>query len=376
MTVISHSHLTSLAEVLDDEETAISVYLDLDPGVTPTAGDLDSRIRSAIVRLHGLTPEDGDAKRRFEAAVERLESFLAENDLRGERHVHGAALFAHGGDTFAARPLWRSAGEDVRVGHRFALRRLAAADSRTDEVLLLIAGRELGRVALFRDGALFELLDADEDVENRHSQGGWAQSKLQRYTDQQAGQHIKHVVDIVERVHARLDRPPLVVAATEENAAIVIDQLGQEAAAALIGTLANARDMGEAELIDALAEQAHAHDARREDELLERWAAQRGRGEAEESLDWALAAVSEARVETLLIAPGAAPDVFRCPQCGRLSDHAQVCPVDGSFIQGDVDGIEAVVAETILRGGQVWELMDVDRRDLDVTGGIGVIVRF
>jgi hypothetical protein len=81
-------------------------------------------------------------------------------------------------------------------------------------------------------------------------------------------------------------------------------------------------------------------------------------------------------VETLLIAPGAAPDVYSCPQCGRLSDHAQVCPVDGSFIQGDPDGIEAVVAETIQRGGQVWELMDVDRRDLDVTGGIGVIVRF
>src|SRR5947209_3311182 len=376
MTVISHSQLTSLAELRDDEETAVSVYLDLDPAVTRTRSDLDSRIRSAVDRLHDAAPEDGDARRRFQAAVEQLETFLTDNDLRGEGHVHGAALFAHGAETFAARPLWRSAGEDVHVGHRFALRRLAAADSRTDEALLLIAGRELGRVALFRDGRLFQLLDADEDVENRHSQGGWAQSKLQRYTDQQAEQHIKHVVEIVERVHARLDRPPLVVAATEENASLVMDQLGQETAAALIGTLANARDMGEAELLDALAQQAHAHGPGREDELLERWAAQRGRDEAEELLDWALAAVSDARVETLLVAPGAEPDIFRCPQCGRLSDHAQVCPVDGSFIQGDPDGIEAVVAETILHGGLVWELLDVDRRDLDPVGGVGVIVRF
>jgi peptide subunit release factor 1 (eRF1) len=376
MTVISHSQLTSLAELLDEEETAVSVYIDLDPAVTPTASDLDSRVRSAIDRLHDMAPENGDAKRRYGAAVERIETFLSENDLRGEGQVHGAALFAHGEETFAARPLWRSAGEDVHVGHRFALRRLAAADSRTDEVLLVIAGRELGRVALFRDGRLFEVVHADDDVENRHSQGGWAQSKLQRYTDNQAEQHIKHVVEIAERVHARLDRPPLVIAATEENASAAEDMLGQEAAAALIGRLANPRDMGEAELLDALAEQAHAHDARREDELLERWAAQRGRDEGEESLDWALAAVSDARVETLLLAPGAAPDVFRCPQCGRLSDHAQVCPVDGSFIQGDPDGVEAVVSETLVRGGQVWELLDVDRRDLDAVGGVGVIVRF
>ncbi|HET6850202.1 MAG TPA: hypothetical protein VFH74_15190 [Gaiellales bacterium] len=376
MTVISHPQLTSLAELRDDEEAAISVYLDLDPAVTPTTADLDSRIRSAVDRLHEMAPEDGAAKRRFESALGRLRSFLDENDLRGDGQVHGAALFAHGDETFAARPLWRSAGEDVHAGHRFALRRLAAADSRTDEVLLLIAGRELGRLALFRDGSLYELLDEDEDIENRHSQGGWAQSKLQRYTDRQAEQHIKHVVEITERVHARLDRPPLVIAATEENASLAKEQLGQETSAALIGTLANARDMGESELRDALAEQAQAHDARREQELLERWAEQRGRDEVEESLDWALAAVSDARVETLLIAPGASPDVYRCPQCGRLSDHAQVCPVDGSFIQGDPDGIEAVVAETLVRGGQVWELLDVDRRDLDPAGGVGVIVRF
>jgi peptide subunit release factor 1 (eRF1) len=376
MTVISHSQLTSLASVRDDEETAVSVYLDLDPSSTPTGADLDSRITSTVDRLRQSPPEDADAKRRFEAAVERVEEFLRETDLRGEGQVHGAALFAHGEDTFAARPLWRSAGELVHAGRRLALRRLAAADSRTGEVLLLVAGRELGRIALLSEGRLLEVLDADDDVENRHSQGGWAQSKLQRYTDRQAELHLKRVVEIVERVHDRLGRPPLVIAATEENAAIVTDMLGQETSAALIGTIGNARDMGEADLMEALAAQAEAHDARREDELLERWAAQAGRDDAEHSLDWSLGAVSDARVETLLIAPGAEPEIFSCPQCGRLSDHAQVCPVDGAFIQGDPDGIEAVVAETLTRGGQVWQLLDVDRRDLDAVGGLGAIVRF
>ncbi|HEY0387569.1 MAG TPA: Vms1/Ankzf1 family peptidyl-tRNA hydrolase [Gaiellales bacterium] len=376
MTVISHSELTSLAGVRDDEETAVSVYLDLDPAVTPTGADLASRVTSAVDRLRQAAPQDGGAKRRFQPAVDRIEEFLRDTNVRGEGQVHGAALFAHGEDTFAARPLWRSAGEDVRVGRRFALRRLAAADSRTSEVLLLVAGRELGRIALLSDGSLLEVLDADEDVENRHSKGGWAQSKLQRYTDRQAELHLKHVVEIAERVHARLDRPPVVIAGTEENTAVVSDSLGQELSEAVIGTIPNARDMGAADLLEALAAQAREHDARREDALLERWAAQSGRDDAERSLDWSLAAVSDARVETLLIAPGADPEIFSCPQCGRLSDHAQVCPVDGSFIQGDPDGVEAVVGETLTRGGQVWELLDVDRRDLDEVGGLGVVVRF
>ena len=40
-----------------------------------------------------------------------------------------------------------------------------------------------------------------------------------------------------------------------------------------------------------------------------------------------------------------AADVCSCPQCGRLSDHAHLCPLDGSFIQLDPDGVSAAVAE-------------------------------
>ena len=184
------------------------------------------------------------------------------------------------------------------------------------------------------------------------------------------------MVEILERAHAQLGRPPIVIAATDENAATASQRLGQEAASAVIGELANVRDLGEAELLDQLTAIASAHDEHRERDLLERRAAQIGRREVGDSLDEVLAAISDGRAETLLIARGADAEVCSCPQCGRLSDHAQVCPVDGSFIQRDHEGIEVAVAETIARGGDIRELGDADRRDLDAGDGLGVIVRF
>jgi peptide subunit release factor 1 (eRF1) len=376
MSVIPSTKLQTLASVKAEDATALSVYLDLDPSLSPTPGDISGRVRAMIDRLREERPDRGsDAMQRFDEGVEQIEQFLAGQDLRGEREVHGAALFAHGQKTFQALPLWRSAGEAVLAGRRFALRRLASADSRTSELLLVIAGRELGRVVLLRDGRLAELVDADEEVENRHSQGGWAQSKLQRYTDRAAELHLANVVEIAERVHSRLDRPPIVIAATGENAAVVRERLGQEATAALAGDLPNVRDFDEAALLKALTELADAHDRERERRLLEQHAAQVGRQEVGDSLEAALTAISDARVETLLVAPGADPEVCSCPQCGRLSDHAQVCPLDGSFIQVDPEGLELAVAETIERGGRIWQLAD-DNRDALPGHGVGVITRY
>ena len=110
----------------------------------------------------------GAAKRRFDFGAQRIHRFLRDEDVRGGHEVHGAALFACGEDTFHAVPLWRSPGDEVSAGRRFALRRLAAADARTSQLMLVIAGRELGRLVLLQDGALIELMDADQEIENRH----------------------------------------------------------------------------------------------------------------------------------------------------------------------------------------------------------------
>jgi hypothetical protein len=377
MPVSEATWLRPLAEHTAEDEAAISVYLDLSPSSTPTPADLATRVRSAVDTLGSLVSDrSGDAKRRAEAGIRRVTAFLEGEDLRGGGHVHGAAIFADGDDVFTAVPLWRAVQDLTTAGQRFVLRPAAALASRTNDVLLIEAGRELGRVIAFDRGHVIDVADADDHIANRHSRGGWMQSRIQRDIDRQAELHLGEVVGIVERLHDPLGRPPIVIAATDEHAAIVRERMNEMTAGAVIGVLGNARDAEVTRLSDEVRRLADEHDLERERALLDRRAEQLGREEVGAGLEGVLDAAYTGRIETLLFARGADPDVFTCPQCGRLGAEARVCPYDETFMQHEPDGIEAVVSATLRADGTVWELMDPDRRDLDAAGGLGAIVRY
>jgi hypothetical protein len=76
---------------------------------------------------------------------------------------------------------------------------------------------------------------------------------LQRWVDRAAELHLAEVARLVDQVHDDAGRPPIVIAATDENAAIVRRHLGRQAADAVIGQIGNARDMGEQQLLEELA---------------------------------------------------------------------------------------------------------------------------
>jgi release factor family 10 len=203
--------LHPLAEVVDEDEAAASVYVDLSPESTPTPGDLATRVRSAIDRLGALaTQRPADGRRRLETAASRIADFLASEDLRGGGEVHGAALFADGSELFSAHALWRAVPDIATAQRRFVLGPAAALASRTNEVLMVEAGRELGRVIVFDHGHMIDVADADEHIANRHHRGEWRQTRIQRDVDRQAERHLTEVVAIVERIHEALDRPPIV----------------------------------------------------------------------------------------------------------------------------------------------------------------------
>jgi Bacterial archaeo-eukaryotic release factor family 10 len=377
MPVREATWLRPLAEHVDDDEAAVSVYLDLSPSATPTPADLATRVRSAVDTLGSLaSTRSGEAKRHMDAGVERVASFLEDDDPRGGGQVHGAAIFAHGDQMFTALRLWRSVPDIATAGRRFVLRPAAALASRTNDVLLIEAGRELGRVIAFDHGHVIDVANADDHIANRHSRGGWIQSRIQRDLDRQAELHLGEVVGIVERLHEPLGRPPIVIAATEEHAATVRERMADATADAVIGVLGNARDTDVAQLYEDVRRLADEHDVRREGQLLDRRAEQLGRDEVGSGLEGVLDAAYTGRIETLLFARGADPDVFTCPQCGRLGPEARVCPYDETFMQHEPDGIEAVVSATLRADATVWELMDPDRRDLDAAGGLGAIVRY
>jgi peptide chain release factor subunit 1 len=378
---LTTDELQTLAGVRDEHAAAISVYLDLDPSLTPKPDDIQTRTGSVTDRARQQRPDDlpHEEKLAFDAAIARIEETLVDRPSWDSGvHTHGLAVFARGEDVFHTEAITRALEDEAIVGEVFSLRQLALATSRADEALVLLASRELGRLWLLRSGRLFDVFNDEEEIENRHKKGGWAQANLQRWVDGSAERHIKEVVEHLEHVYDRLGRPPIVISASEENATLVRDHMSQETAERVIGEIGNVRDFDTAQLLEAIDEHLRRADAAHEEELLERRRAQVGRAEILPSPDEALAAISDQRVEWLLLSPrlpNLGLRIFRCPRCDRLADAPGPCPLDGEQMRRDPQGLDFAVAKTLLQGGSVWQL-DEPGEELDENRGIGVIIRF
>jgi hypothetical protein len=373
--------LQTLAAVRDPHAAAISVYVDLDPSLTPTPDDIQTRTSSVVDRARQQAPDglSHDDKLAFEAAIERIEEALTDLPSSDDGvRTRSLTVFARGEDVFEADAIPRPLEDESVVGEVFSLRQLADAASRAEEAVLLLTSRELGRLWLYRGGRLYDVFDDEEDVENRHKKGGWAQANLQRWVDGTAERHIEEVVRHLEQIYDRIGRPPVIISASEENAAIVRGHMNQEVDGRVIGQIGNVRDFDTAQLVEAIEEHLARVDADHEEELLERRRAQVGRAELLPSPDEVLAAVSDQRVEWLLLSPrlpNLGLHIARCPRCDRLSDRPGPCPLDGEQMRPDPHGLDFAVATVLQQGGSVWQVSD-PVEELDENRGIGVIIRF
>ncbi|MDX6593353.1 MAG: hypothetical protein QOJ13_2549 [Gaiellales bacterium] len=378
---LTTDELQTLAGVRDEHAAAISVYLDLDPSLTPKPDDIQTRTGSVVDRARQQRPDDlpHDEKLAFDAALDRIKETLVDRPTwETGAHTHGVSVFARGEDVFHSEAVFRALEDDAVVGEIFSLRQLAIAASRADDALVLLASRELGRLWLLRDGRLFDVFNDEEEIENRHKRGGWAQANLQRWIDGTAERHIKDVVEHLEHIYDRLGRPPILISASEENATVVRDHMTQETSERVIGQIGNARDYDTAQLVEAIVEHLRRVDSERQEELLERRRAQVGRAEILPSPDEVLAAISDQRVEWLLLSPrlpNLGLRIYRCPRCDRLTDAPGQCPLDGERMLRDPHGLDFAVGKTLLQGGSVWQLHD-PVEELDENRGIGVIIRF
>jgi len=86
-----------------------------------------------------------------------------------------------------------------------------------------------------------------------------------------------------------------------------------------------------------------------------------------------LEALSNARVETLLLAASARREAWRCPSCGRAATRPGECPLDGTAME-TVQGADVAVQLALGNGGTVRVFDHVD--DLGPTEGIGALLRF
>ncbi|MBD0291678.1 MAG: hypothetical protein ICV74_10525, partial [Thermoleophilia bacterium] len=219
--------------------------------------------------------------------------------------------------------------------------------------------------------------DLTDEQPRRHDQGGWSQARFQRHVDKLASEHLREVAEhldkLVRRAHGNVQ---VVVAAPEEAWAELRTLFSREVERALAGWTAAEAHASPADLREIAAGVLERARAGRERELLDRWREGAGRNDrATSGWEETLAAASDARVETLLVA-GAAADraAWSCTRCGRASAEPGNCPLDGTEMHALDSARDLAVQQALVHGGTVWVVEQSP--DLDPVGGIGALLRF
>ncbi len=371
--------LRELATFRADNGCAISLYLDLDPGVSPTADDVDSRVhalleqivRSEMANRVQLTHEQ---KQGLRDDVSRLRAFFESAFSReGSR---GYAVYCAGLDNvWQPLPLSERVPDLVKVGRTFYLAPLVPLIGRGDGVLVAFVGRERGDLYRLRGGRLEELANEFDEQHGRHDQGGWSQARYQRHIEKLVQDHFKDVAATLERALRRLRRPRVVVVASEETRAELEEELSSDVKEAIIGWASAEAHANPAQLLRTVEPLLERWRAEQETTAVERWREAAGRnGRAASGWAQTLEAASDGRVELLLFRDGADHRAWQCPACGRVAAEPGNCPLDGTQMEESRDGLDLAVHQTLAHGGTVWALRQ--RQDLDPVEGIGAVLRY
>ena len=376
---VTWDQLRELARFRAQNGCAISLYLDLDPSLTPTPDVaatrenalIDEIERSDAARRPDLTHEQKEGLRKD---VERLRSFF-ENEFDREGS-HGFVVFcAQLDDVWRPMSLSEPVPDLVKVGRSLHLAPLVSLVGRGEGALVAVVSRERGDVYRLHEGRLKEIVEHFHEQPGRHDQGGWSQARYQRHIEKLVHDHLKDVAETLDRQVRELGHPPLVIVAAEETRAELEETLSHEAKKAVVGWTTADAHAGPAELLADVEPLLESRHAEQEGEAVEHWKAEAGRnGRATSGWGATLEAASDGRVELLLFQNGVDRPAWECPACGRVASEGGACPLDGTQMEERKEGLDLAVHQTLAHGGTVLALRE--RQDLEPVEGIGSLLRF
>ncbi|HYZ19408.1 MAG TPA: Vms1/Ankzf1 family peptidyl-tRNA hydrolase [Gaiellaceae bacterium] len=376
---VSWDHLRELAEFRAEKGCAISFYLNLDPHISPTAGDADTRVSSLIAqgqRSDGAAHPHLTHEQRLGVKMDfqRIGDFFEQEFSRDG--TQGLAIFTAGLDN-----VWRTlllaetVPDRVRVGREFHLAPLVPLVGRGDGAIVAVVGRERGHLFRLRGGRLEEIADETEERPGRHDQGGWSQARYQRHIEKLVGDHLRHVADALEHRVRRLRSPKVVVVSSDETRAEFDDLLSPDVARTIVGWTSAEAHASPAELLTLATPFLEDAETKEEAAVIGRWREESGKG-GRASAGWAatLEATSDGRVDLLLYQNGVDHEAAQCPACGRLSLDGGACPLDGTEMERRDDGLDLAVHQTLAHGGTVKAVRA--HHDLEPVEGIGALLRY
>ncbi len=377
---LTEETLRSLAQTRAEEQTLLSLYLDLDPHRFATAPARASEIDSLLDGAHREV-ESGERshteRQALRGALEHARSLLKEQSW-----AKGARALA----LFLCEPLALS--QMLRLPHpvtsAFVISDAPFIAPLTESgpvgrVCVALVDERFARVLRGSAERLHEVLSFGDPVHGRQDQGGWSQARYQRSQHEEVKAHLRHVAGTLQRLLQVAPYDRLLIACTEQLWPRMVDELHPDVRAMLHGERLSldVGDVGIEDVVGAteavLAEEHRAH----EDAALAELREHHGRDGGERAaagLEEVLRALVERRVGTLLYQADLRPSGVLCPRCGWMGAAGESCPLDGAPLEPRANILEDAVQSAVSQSAEILPLRD--RPELGPFGGIGATLRF
>lgn len=369
---ITWDNLRDLAAFRTDNGCAISLYVDLDPGVAPTPQDVETRVNSLLDR--GGVNGRAEQRQALRSDLERIRRYVDDEfDRDGAR---GLALFCSSTDNlWQPLALAEHVPDELRVGRELYLAPLVPLVGGHEGAFVAMVGRERGDLYRVTNGRLVTLEERFDEQPGQHDQGGWSQARYERHIENLVHQHLKGFGERLDRRVRTTRGARVVIVCTEDMRSEVLSVLAPETQSAIVGWATAEAHAGPPELLAAATPVLDAARAKQEHQTLERWQEEAGKsGRAASGWEQVLEAASDGRVECLLYREGPSREAFQCPHCGRGSVRGGACPLDGTTMDPHPDALDLGVHQVLAHGGSVLSVRS--SAELDAVDGIAALLRY
>jgi protein required for attachment to host cells len=374
---IDRARLRRLADARPERGRVLSVFLNLDPSQFATAPARASAITSVVDeaqrRVKDCAGLDHDEQAWLRGDVERVRDALQGGDI-AEDGARAVAVFAcEPLDLLEVVTLRRPLDSRVVVERTPCVEPLIPqADG--ERWVVVLANRRSARIFQGSAAALEETDRIEDEVHQQHDQGGWSQMRYQRSVEKDKNDHLAHVAEVLFSVYKRRGFEHLVIGGPEEILGDVERHLHTYLQERILGRVhIDVENSRVEDVRAAVAEELEAHETRREREALDRLAEGVGRGtRGAAGVADVLAALNEARVDTLLVASGFAAAGQRDRETGLLYAEAGAPPARALERVDDV--VEPAIEKALEQSATVLRVSRHD--DLGPLGGIGAVLRY
>jgi peptide subunit release factor 1 (eRF1) len=370
--MIQNEQLAELAAV-ESDEGVVSVYVGVEPRLLYDRGIAMKKLKSAVDRFERSETNER-WRRAFERERERIFRYV-----ESWTPSRGLAIFAcEPKSLFAAIPLAVYVPTMVQVDRTTRTGILASIIDEFPRTIIAVVQKDKAAIYVLEQGGRSEPSTIESTIEGRHSQPGWSQSRVQRHKEFHVSQHLKEVVEELQRLQEGAPFDALILGGTAETTAALEKLLPAELLSKLVGTFAvDVKHMTDDEIQEEalrIRERAEREEENRLVQAILDSAAAEDRGVV--GLEPTLAAAVDGRVRELAVVEDAATEGAECRACGYLSPSAPgACPRCGGRME-ETNVLERAVERVYLTGGKVNFVFGEAREKLIEREGMGALLRY